>query len=300
MKIWTEQDIIALIESGEERPDFDYKADIDLTAGKREKAEIAKDIIAMANSGGGLIVGGVKETPEGYVWEGMSQVALKVFDSTALNDFVKSYCAPLINTTTRKVEIDGRVYGVIIVPEFADEPYIVVKDYPEVLKPGDLLVRSASNNSVRAGPDELRKLINLAVRRRQSALKDMLQAALESRRPMLVGTATASAETVKSPFDRSKYAESYKGFRIVTIAPIEAEVSVRPMELRGAAEKAIVTNRRSGYQGFPPPYFPRAVEKRLPVGIAFESESESWPRRPLKNPLFFGDLHLDNAIGRPN
>jgi len=258
MKIWTEQDIIALIKSGEERPDFDYKADIDLTAGKREKAEIAKDIIAMANSGGGLIAGGVKETPAGFLWEGMSRAVLKAFDSTALNDFVNNYCGPPINTTTRKMEIDDKVYGVIIVPGFAEQPHIVVKDYPEVLRRGDLLVRSASNNSVRAGPEDMRKLISLAVRRRQGALKDLLQAALETR-PALVGAAASSAEFIEAPFDRSDYAERYKGFRVVTIAPDEAQVTVRPMMLREAAAAAVVTDSRSGYPSFPPTYFPQPL-----------------------------------------
>jgi hypothetical protein len=299
MKLWTEQDIIALILSGEERPDFDYKDDLDLTASRKAKAEMAKDVIAMANSGGGLIVGGVRETSKGYVWKGMSQAALETFDSTALNDFVKSYCAPPINATTRKVEIDGKLYGVIIVPEFADQPHIVVRDYPEVFKTGDFLVRSASNNSLRAGPDELRKLINLAVRRRQGALKNMLQAALENRRPTLIGAATSSAESVGAPFDRSKYADTYKGFRIVTIAPVEAQVSVRPMELRGAIEQAIVIDH-SGYQDFPPTYFSRAVEKRLPVGIAFEQESESRHRLSFAFFGVYGEVFCADSLWEDN
>jgi len=37
------------------------------------------------------------------------------------------------------------------------------------------------------------------------------------------------------------------------------------------------------------------------VGVnTLSSILERVARRPLKNPLFFGDLYFDNAIGRPN
>jgi hypothetical protein len=284
MQTWTEQDIISLIQLGEERPDLDYKDDIDLTAGKQEKAEITKDIIAMANSGGGSIIGGVRETPKGYEWKGMSQGALGVFDSTALNEFVKNYCAPPINTTTRKVEVGGRVYGVIIVPEFAGQPHIVIKDYPGVLTTGDILVRTASNNSMRAGPDDLRKLIDLAVQRRQGVLKDMLQAALGGSRPHLVGGTAAITGSVEAPFDRSKYAETYKGFRIVTMAPADAQISLQPMALHGAVKRAVIKGL-DGYSDFPNADFHSSVEKRLPVGIVLEQEASAWPRLSF---AFFG------------
>jgi hypothetical protein len=289
MKVWTEEDLVARILAGEEKPDFDYKADIDLTGDKKHKAEITKDVIAMANSGGGLIVGGIKEITTGYDWLGMPDSSLKAFDSTALNDFVKNYAGPAINTTTRKVEVEGKVCGVIIVPEFSDQPHIVIRDYPNVLSTGDILVRSTSNNSVRASPDALRKMLDHAVQRRQGVLKDMLQVALESSRPRLVGATTVDRAEVEAPFDRSEYAESYSGFRIITMVPAEGQVSVRPMELREAADAAIV-NDPHGYQSFPPPYFGLSTENRLPVGIAFQVQFED---RDVVAFAFFG---VDGAV----
>jgi hypothetical protein len=38
MKLETDQDLITMILSGAERPDFDYKDDIDLTGDKKHKA----------------------------------------------------------------------------------------------------------------------------------------------------------------------------------------------------------------------------------------------------------------------
>lgn len=269
MKLETDQDLITMILSGAERPDFDYKDDIDLTGDKKHKAELTKDIIAMANSGGGLIVGGVGETTGGYNWKGMSDHTLKAFDSTALNDFVKNYSAPPINTTTRKIQIEGKVYGVIIVPEFYEQPHIVIRNYDQVLTTGHILVRSASNNSVCAGPDDVRKLIDLAVRRRQGVLKEFLQAALEDTRPQLVGGATSVAEEIEVPFDRAEYSRTYKGFRVMALRPEGEQIRLRPMDLRHAVEEAIIYTP-NGYERFPPAVFPGSVEQRLPIGVAFE------------------------------
>lgn len=236
-QLLTDEDIIDRIKSKTEHPDFDYKDDINLSGNKKYKAEIAKDVVAIANYGGGLIVAGVPESTTGYVLKGMPEASLRVFDSTALNDFVKNYCSPPINTTTRKIEIDGNVYGVVVVPGFATQPHIITKDYPEVLRTGDILVRSASNNSVRAGPHDLRKLIDLAVRRRQGTLGDLLQAALESTRPVLVGGSSLSAREVEVPFDRAEYGERYKGFRIVTSVPLDGWASARPAKLKPGSAK---------------------------------------------------------------
>jgi hypothetical protein len=285
MKDLTEQEVINLIEAGEERPELDYKADIDLTANKKEKVEIVKDIIAMANSGGGILVGGVHEEPQGFVWSGMPDDSLKAFDSTALNDFVTNYSDPPINTTTRKITIGDEVYGIVIVPAFYSEPHIVIKDYPDVLRVGDILVRSASNNSVRATPTELRKIIDLAVKRRRGALKDLLQGALESTRPTLVG-GLSQGESSKPPFDRSEYSDKYIGFSIVKIVPENWESDIRPMSITDVVKNSAI-NDRNGYSDFPPINLPNAVEKRLPMGIIYQQENEYHPQLSF----VFLDIH---------
>lgn len=283
-QLLTEEDIIDRIKSKTEHPDFDYKDDIDLSGDKEHKAEITKDVVAMANYGGGLIVGGVPESTTGYVLKGMPEASLRVFDSTALNDFVKNYCGPPINTTTRKIEIDGNVYGVVIVPGFATQPHIITKDYPEVLRTGDILVRSASNNSVRAGPEDLRRLIDRAVSLKQQALKDMLQAALPGSHPLLIGGTSVLPEAVQPPFDRSKYSDRYKGFRIVAMAPLGSDMSVQLPHLRPAVDQALVLDL-AGRVHFPPLPLSATAENRLPVGIVFENEEEYWPRLTF---LFLG------------
>ena len=265
-----EPDISAEIMSGAERRDLDYKCDIDLTTdNKKAKVEIAKDIIAMANSGGGLIVGGVKETEGGFKWEGMPEESLKAFDSTPLNDFVRNQCAPPINCTTRKVEIDGHTYGVIQVPGFVDQPHIVTKDYQQVLNKGDILVRSASNNSVRAEPDDLRRLIDRAVGLRQGVLRDLLQTVFQNTPPSLIGGAPQIANTTELPFDRQVYSDRFKGFRIIRMSPANEELPAFRTRLFGATQAAIV-HGVGGYPDFPDIDLAAAIQKRLPAGVALE------------------------------
>ena len=270
-----ETEILSLIQSGEERPDLDYKVDIDLRADRREKAEIAKDVIAMANFGGGIIVGGVQETTSGYDFIGMPEQSLQVFDSTALNDFLKSYCDPPINTTTRKISIDDKVYGFVVVPGFADQPHIITKDYPGILQVGDILVRSASNNSVRATPHDLRKIIDKSVKLRQGVLKGFLQASLDDMRPTLVGGTTTKLENFETPFDQQEYSDTYKGFRIVKIIP-ENQLSIRQTDLKPMIEKATIRNPSPGYPIFPDIRVNDCTEERLPNGLVLQRTSEVW------------------------
>lgn len=271
MNIISDNELIALIQKGTEAPDLDYKDDIDLSRDKKEeKAQLTKDVIAMANSGGGIIVGGVKQIPKGFVAEGMSESTLQSFDSTALNDFVKNYCDPPINTQTKILTSDGRTYGFVIVPEFSQMPHIVIKNYSGVLSEGDLLVRSSSNNSVRAGAHDLRQLLDKAILRRQGTLRDFLQVALKSQQPKLVGG--SNFENIQAPFDRDKYKGVYKRFRTISLK-FTNEWEIRPMSLRSPVQKATV------YTPHGSPIFPSAeptyaTESRLPIGITFEHEYE--------------------------
>jgi len=59
---WTEEDIQSLIT--EQRPEdlqLEYKKSDSLAKAKEQKTEIAKDVSAMANSAGGVLVYGVDE-----------------------------------------------------------------------------------------------------------------------------------------------------------------------------------------------------------------------------------------------
>src|SRR5262249_12901448 len=77
---------------------------------------------------------------------------------------------------------------------------------------------------------------------------------------------------IKAPFDRDKYKDTHKGFRIASISTSTSFQAVRPMNLyRAAAEAAI--SRRTGYTFFPSVSLDARSETRLPVGFPYEKTS---------------------------
>lgn len=270
MKVLSDQDVIALINARTEQPDFDFKAEIELGRDKRkEKAELTKDIIAMANYGGGLIVGGVAETAAGFELRGLSADTLRGFDSTPINDFVKNYCDPPINTTTRVVEINGNNFGAIAVPDFGEQPHIVTDNYPGVLSIGDILTRTASNNSAKAGPNELRALLDRAVTKRKDAMGSFLESVLRYSEPVLTRRREPAPEA-EMPFDRDKFLNRFPGFRMVTLRP-RGQVELNLLSLKSLVQTSYIVSRKS-FGNFPRPAPNSVTEKRLPIGIAFEGE----------------------------
>lgn len=267
-----DNELINLIKAGSEKPDLDYKVDIDLTASKKEKVEITKDVIAMANYGGGVIVGGVSEDNNGFKLQGMPATSLKPFDSTALNDFVSNYCDPPINSTTKKITINTNIYGIILVPGFTSQPHIVTKSYPNVLREGDILIRSNSNNSLRANPHSLRRMIDKAVKYRQGRFKELLQTAIESSSPALVGGVDETNPESIAPFDLDQYKDEYTGFRITRILP-EETFQISPVSLRETAIESQVNSEFDRYT-FPPLNFINNIEERFPFGIAIDEGEE--------------------------
>ncbi|HMN14166.1 MAG TPA: putative DNA binding domain-containing protein, partial [Bellilinea sp.] len=270
MEPLTNEDILQLIRRGEERPDFDFKDAINLEGDKKAKAELTKDVIAMANSGGGLIIGGIRQTPTGFSLDGMTPEELKGFDSTRLNQFVNNYCDPPINATTRVVQDGGKTFGVIIVPDFREQPHIVNRNFSEVLSEGDLLVRTGNNESRRAGPNELRELLNRAIERRQGVFQRIFQSAVTSARPQILEK-TPKAE-VAVPFDIQKALEEYKGFRIVNIQPLGQFPPIKLTSVKSIVEKSAIYRLNSSEISFPYATPRYANETRSPIGIFYQGQ----------------------------
>ena len=67
-KTWAKEDLQRLIDEGvEENWQLDYKSSLALN--KERKTEIAKDVSAFANSGGGIIVYGICEDEQNHLPE---------------------------------------------------------------------------------------------------------------------------------------------------------------------------------------------------------------------------------------
>jgi len=266
----TNDGIIRAINLLEEHTDLDFKASISLEGGKKEKAELTKDIIAMANSCGGLIIGGVKETNSGFEKCGMQQEELRSFDSTKLNQFVNNYSDPPINSTTRIVNDGTYSYGVIIVPEFPEQPHIIKKNYPDVFNEGDLLVRTSNNESRRASAHELREILNRGLTRQQGIMAKMIQSIIPSNSPQILEPTVSVDHAL--PFDVKDALKEYKGFRIVKITPIDDFSAIKLYGIGNFVTQSVIKSKGNNLGSFPPMIPDGSNETRLPIGLLLRTE----------------------------
>jgi hypothetical protein len=164
-----------------ETKDFDYKGPMDWDASdKKARCELAKDILAMANTLGGNIVLGVSELANGWDFEGMSDGQSKTFDSTKLNAFVQSYADPPINCSVHKLQHEGKNFVIVQVPQFPDTPHICQKDFPGVLADRGLYMRTDNNESapLKSSAD-FRIVIGRAVQNKSEELLHSMRAVLK-------------------------------------------------------------------------------------------------------------------------
>jgi hypothetical protein len=84
---------------------------------------------------------------------------------------------------------------------------------------------------------------------------------------------TVKLVDLEAVFDREKYREKYKGFRISNLSASPAKEDLHPMSLKDPIRKSII------YSLYNTPLFPPAEpiyskENRLPIGVTFEREFE--------------------------
>jgi hypothetical protein len=92
-------DFEQLIRLGKETKNLDYKGPCGWNEGnKKACCEIVKDVLALANTGGGFIVVGVTEDPIGFTLAGLPSGMAASFEVTRLsNNFLQNYADPPIN-----------------------------------------------------------------------------------------------------------------------------------------------------------------------------------------------------------
>ena len=101
--------ILNLIESPCETASLDFKETVDITQ-CRDRVEFAKDVLAMANSGGGDIVVGVEDTTRRRV--GISEeVSAALRDAKSVNDKLKKYCGGFVRVLVAQHEIPDPAKG---------------------------------------------------------------------------------------------------------------------------------------------------------------------------------------------
>jgi len=107
---------IALLKMGTETQTLDYKEDLDLST-KVGRASLAKDVIAMANNGGGILVIGVTErTPGEFEPVGLSEQRLNLFETSLINKAIRGFISPPVAITSRRVNMRSKTFIFIEVP----------------------------------------------------------------------------------------------------------------------------------------------------------------------------------------
>lgn len=129
----------ACAESVPERTDLDWKRQLPLTAPRSEhkakqaqQIELAKDIAAMANSGGGMIVYGISETTQSGTSAAETIVPVGIVDETVTRD-VRRVAGNLVYPPVVGLDLiplapqEDAAGGVLVllVPDSADRPHLV-------------------------------------------------------------------------------------------------------------------------------------------------------------------------------
>ncbi len=159
----TEKDRM-LLDVGVEGRDLDYKERIDLDS-NTAKAELARDIIAMANSGGGRLIVGVAERNNFFWLKGVPDAELYRYETTKINDAIRKYISSTATISSRVVEYQGKAFIFIEVKPSIDTIGLAVICNEKVgLYPGRIYIRTQDGRtSELTDPLDLIRLIDRLV-----------------------------------------------------------------------------------------------------------------------------------------
>lgn len=157
MHIQVTKDLFAHILSNNESHKIDFKRDQYSLGDDRQKSELIKDIVSIANTKGaesGYIILGVKSELDG------SKVKVGItnhFDDAMLQQIVKDKVNPPPTFEYHPYQEEDLSYGIIIIPQSKNRPHIIIKDYG-ILKKNAIYIRRGSSTD-EAGREELEEMI---------------------------------------------------------------------------------------------------------------------------------------------
>ncbi|MEE4208058.1 MAG: hypothetical protein V2I43_02175 [Parvularcula sp.] len=190
--------IVELVGEPREALDVEVKEWLDLSD-PAHKATLAKEIIALANHGGGFVIAGFREREDG-LFEPLSERPedLSAWSQDAIQGIVSRYIDPPIQCAVvhQAATTSGVVYPVISVPGGHRVPIVAKRGSPTGgdLIPRRVLVRRPGRNSEEPqSPEEWHQLFDRIVRNRQADLLDMFRVIMSGELP----TASTSTEPTR-------------------------------------------------------------------------------------------------------
>ena len=144
-----------------ESQSLDFKEKIAL-ANPKDKASIAKDVIAMANYGGGKVIIGVAERGRGtFEHVGIPSDQLENYETTIVNKAIREFMTPHVAVVVRRVDFKNRTFVVLDIPG-SDTIILPARDNADAkLFLGRIYSRSSAVESAEVRTDaEMRAIID--------------------------------------------------------------------------------------------------------------------------------------------
>lgn len=149
-----------LLDAGTETQDLDYKEKLEPS--RDGIANVAKDIIAMANFGGGHLLFGVAEKSKGqFELVGLPPEQVEQLEVTTLNKAIREYTDPPHPVKSHRVKRESMIFVVVEVPP-SDGSLVLVKKQNDAahLYPGRIYSRTTSCESAEVRDNhELKRIL---------------------------------------------------------------------------------------------------------------------------------------------
>ena len=153
---------------GREERNLEYKGPMSWKPKSVKKMEITRCILGMANiQDGGAIVIGIEQQGNDFIFVGMEPDQMQSFTQDKVDDYVKNYADPFVETKVTQVPYNNRHFIVIQVREFEELPVICKKAFKgrtQQLRQGAIYTRSRGKAETAeiSTQVEMREIVELA------------------------------------------------------------------------------------------------------------------------------------------
>ncbi|HZO39047.1 MAG TPA: ATP-binding protein [Methylomirabilota bacterium] len=195
----TDDEVRRLLALKSEGPNLDYKVGFEWSKPNRDlKYELVRDLIALANTkDGGRVVFGVRDADLEFV--GVSAEIFESIDPSGVVGMLHDNAAPKVQCAVYKRVIDGKRVVVFDVAEFEDTPIICTNAISSqdgskrlILRQSAIYIRTGAGTIEEiSAPDDMRSLIERAVRRKADELLKSFRDILTGRPAALTADAAA-------------------------------------------------------------------------------------------------------------